>query len=95
MTKPHKNLALFCGWHIIDVEIHDGKRWKSYLKYGVCNLKLRRQYKVEAAKELLERIKETAPLRALIDGEVMAQTDEWREVSIEQWRALSPARLNL
>jgi hypothetical protein len=28
----------------------------------------------------------------LIDGEVMAQTEEWREIPIERWRALLPER---
>jgi len=97
MTKPHKNLALFCGWHIIDVEIHDGKKWKPYPEYAVCSLKLSKQSKIMHAKELLEIIDETAQLRALqlralIDGEVMAQTEEWREVPLERWRVLLPER---
>jgi hypothetical protein len=90
--KMHKNYALFCGWHIIDVEIHDGERWKPYPEYAVCSLKLSKQSKIMHAEELLESIDETAQLRALIDGEVMAQTDEWREVPLERWRALSPER---
>jgi hypothetical protein len=44
------------------------------------------------AKEVLERVDETAPLRALIDGEVMAQTEEWREVPLDRWRVLLPER---
>jgi hypothetical protein len=40
------------------------------------------------AEEVLESIDETSPLRALIDGDVMAQTDEWREVPLDRWRAL-------
>ncbi len=92
MTKPHKNLALFCGWHIIDVEIHDGERWKPYPEYNVCSLKLSKQSKIMHAKEVLERVDETAPLRALIDGEVMAQTEEWREIPLDRWRVLLPER---
>ena len=90
MGKIGKNYAMSLGWHIIDIEIHNGENWMPYPKYGVCNIKSSKQYKVKHAKEILEIAAETAPLRALIDGEVLAQTDEWREIPLEQWRALVP-----